>query len=241
MSVALPKFGATSFRLFEGLGAEFLAAYSDRSVTAEKRAEFVADLGLDSNKLFLVKQVHGENIVRVTSDTESTGSMMADGLMTDCPGVVIGILTADCLPVFFCDPIKRVVGLAHSGWKGALHGIAPKMVSAFQQNFGSRPENIFVGFGPCIRQLSYEVGVEFESMFPGFYQAGKVDGKGYFDLAGYVRKGLVEAGVLTQHIQDTEWCTFKEQDHFYSYRRENQTRERILSVISIRGENNESK
>jgi len=241
VSIVSPKVDVARFRVFGNLGTEFVAAYSDRSVTAEKRAEFVASLGLNPEKFFVVKQIHGENIVRVNLETESTGSMMADGLMTDCPGAVIAILTADCLPVFFCDPTKRAVGIAHSGWKGALHGIAPKMVSAFQQNFGSRPENIFIGFGPCIRQMSYEVGVEFESMFPGFFQASKIEGKGYFDLAGYVRKDLVEAGILTQHIQDTGWCTFKEQDHFYSYRRENHTRERILSVISIRGENNESK
>lgn len=241
MSLLASKPGKASFRLFEQFETDFTAAFSDRSTTADKRDAFVATLGIDPEKLFVVKQVHGENIVRVTAETESTGSMMADGLMTDCAGVAIGILTADCLPVFFCDPMKRAVGIAHSGWKGAIHGIAPKMVSAFQQNFSSRPENIFVGFGPCIRQTSYEVGSEFESMFPGFYQASKVEGKGYFDLAGYVRKSVIEAGVLSQHIQDTGWCTFKEQDHFYSYRRENQTRERILSVISIRGENNEGK
>jgi len=241
MSLLVANPGKASFRLFEQFEADFTAAFSDRNTTADKRDEFVAALGIDSKRLFVVKQVHGENIVRVTAETESTGSMMADGLMTDCADVAIGILTADCLPVFFCDPMKRAVGIAHSGWKGAVHGIAPKMVSAFQQNFGSRAENIYVGFGPCIRQMSYEVGSEFESMFPGFYQASKTEGKGYFDLAGYVRKSLVDSGILSQHIQDTGWCTFKEQDHFYSYRRENQTPERILSLISIRGKKNESK
>jgi hypothetical protein len=109
------------------------------------------------------------------------------------------------------------------------------MVAAFQQNFGSRPESIFIGMGPCIRQNAYEVSADFEALFPGFYQAGSAEGKGQLDLAGFVRKGLVDAGILTQHIEDCGWCTFQEQDHFYSYRRENQTRERILSVISIRG------
>lgn len=222
------------FRLFSGFEKQVIAGYSDRSFDASRREGFLKIFSLTPDRLFLVKQVHGENIIRVQADTAGTGDIMADGLITDVPGIALGILTADCVPVFFWDSSKRVIGLAHAGWRGAMHGIAPKMISAFQQNFGSQVENIRVGLGPCIRQSAYEVGAEFEALFPGFYQAGKVSGKGQLDLAGFVRKSLVEAGVLTHHIEDCGLCTFKEEDHFYSYRRENQTRERILSVISIR-------
>ncbi len=222
------------FRLFGGFEKQVVGAYSERCFDASRRAEFLKIFRLSPEKLFLVKQVHGENIVRIQEDTAQTDEMMADGLITNVGGIALGVLTADCLPVFFWDSSKHVIGIVHAGWRGAMHGIAPKMISAFQQNFGSQVENIRVGFGPCIRQPAYEVGSEFEAMFPGFYQAGATPEKGQLDLAGFVRKGLVDAGILTHHIEDCGLCTFKEEDHFYSYRRENQTRERILSVISIR-------
>lgn len=222
------------FRLFGGFEKQVIASYSERAFDSSHRADFLKIFGLAEEKLCLVKQVHGENIIRVQADTANTGEIMADGLITNLSGISLGILTADCVPVFFWDSSKQVIGLAHAGWRGAMHGIAPKMISAFQQNFGSQVENIRVGLGPCIRQASYEVGSEFEALFPGFYQAGSVSGKGQLDIAGFVRKSLVEVGVLTHHIEDCGLCTFKEKDHFYSYRRENQTRERILSVISLR-------
>jgi len=222
------------FRLFGGFEKQVIAAYSERSFDATKRSEFLKIFGLQPEQLFLVKQVHGENIVRVQSDFAPTGAIMADGLITDVKGIALGILTADCVPVFFWDSAKQVIGLAHAGWRGAVHGIAAKMVSAFQQNYGSQVEDIRVGLGPCIRQDAYQVGSEFEALFPGFYQAGNVEGKGQLDLAGFVRKSLVGAGILTHHVEDSGLCTFKEADHFYSYRRENQTTERMLSLISMR-------
>ncbi len=222
------------FRLFTGFEKQVVAAYSERAFDMLRRPDFLKIFSLNPDKLFLVKQVHGENIIRVQADTPHTGAIMADGLITNIPGFTLGILTADCVPVFFWDSSKQVIGLAHAGWRGAMHGIAPKMISAFQQNYGSQIENIRVGLGPCIRQAAYEVGSEFEALFPGFYLPGAVEGKGQLDLPGSVRKSLESAGVLQHHIEDCGLCTFKEQDHFYSYRRENQTRERILSVISIR-------
>jgi polyphenol oxidase len=222
------------FRLFGGFEKQVAAAYSERLFDASRRADFLKIFNLNPEKLFLVKQVHGENIIRIQDDTPLSNTVMADGLITNLPGITLGILTADCVPVFFWDSAKQVIGLAHAGWRGAMHGIAPKMVAAFQQNFGSQVENIRVGFGPCIRQESYQVGSEFETLFPGFYQPSQVEGKGQLDLAGFIRKSLVTAGVLTHHIEDCGLCTFKETNHFYSYRRENQTRERILSVISMR-------
>ncbi len=231
----------STFRIFENFQNSVVAGFSDRRYDSLGRADFLDELGLLSKKSYLVKQVHGENIVRINSDTNETSAVMADGLITNLKGISIGILTADCVPVFFWDPVRQVIGIAHAGWRGAMLGIAAKMISAFQQNFNSQPENIHIGIGPCIRQSAYEVGSEFEAMFPGFYQASQVVGKGYLDLAGFVRQSLVNTGVRAQHIEDCGLCTFKEQDHFYSYRRENQTSERILSVISMQGENDESK
>ena len=231
----------STFRIFESFQNSVVAGFSDRRYDALRRADFLEELGLLSKQIYLVKQVHGENIVRITADTNPTNAVMADGLITSLKGISIGILTADCVPVFFWDSAKQVIGIAHAGWRGAMHGIAAKMISAFQQNFNSQPENIYVGIGPCIRQSAYEVGSEFEAMFPGFYQASSVQDKGYLDLAGFVKDSLINTGVLAEHIEDCELCTFKEQDHFYSYRRENQTSERILSVISMQGENDESK
>ena len=229
-----------SSRIFENSENLVIAGFSDRRTTVSTRSEFVARLSLNPEKLYLVKQVHGENIIRVDANTEPTNTIMADGLLTKKKGVSLGVLTADCVPVFFWDPVKQVIGIVHAGWRGALHGIAPKMVSAFQQNFGSLPENIRVGIGPCIRQAAYEVGQDFQAMFPGFYQPSQNPEKGFLDLSGFIQKGLTDTGIFQQNIEDCGLCTFQEQDHFYSYRREKQTSERMLSVISMQGENDES-
>lgn len=223
-----------SFHFFASYRDQITATFSNRHFSSETRPDFLKTLKLDAQPLYLVKQVHGENIIRIAEDTQATVDQTADGVITHRSEITIGILTADCVPVFYWDPEKKVIALAHAGWKGAYHRIASKMVAAFQQNFGSQAANIQVGIGPCIRREVYEVGSEFETYFPGFYYPSSIAGKGHLDLPGFVMNDLIQAGILRQNIEDCGFCTYQEPDHFYSYRRENQTRERILSVISMR-------
>jgi hypothetical protein len=146
--------------------------------------------------------------------------------------LVLGVRTADCVPVFFWDAVNRVAGIAHGGWKGVKDGIINQMLKIFEKKCGTKMGDLRIAIGPSIRKCCYEVGNEFLGYFPGFYK-GKDASKGRLDLVGVIKSRLLKRGVLESHIQDTGLCTVCENKKFFSYRMEAQTPERILSVICI--------
>ncbi len=180
----------------------------------------------------MVKQVHGSAVLWVDKPDPEHVEVPADGLITNTPGLVLGIRTADCVPVFFWDPVRKVAGIAHGGWKGVKDGIINRMLKVFSGQFKTRMEDLRVALGPSIRRCCYEVGKEFLGYFPGFYKA-KDAAKGNLDLVAVIKDRLVKRGVPETLIYDTGLCTVCENAKFFSYRVESQTRERILSVISI--------
>ncbi len=119
-------------------------------------------------KVFILRQVHGNKVLAVFSgDVPQQGDLPeADAVVTNVPGIFLSIRTADCLPVFLCDPQKKCIGLAHAGWKGTNQKIVVKTVEALERYYGSNPKDILVEFGPAIRECCYEVGPEFEKTFP---------------------------------------------------------------------------
>ncbi len=218
---------------FESLGEGVVAGFHSRDFTNAKRADFLCGLGLDPEKLVMVKQVHGDAIVVAERPDAELMDTPADGMITKTPGLVLGIRTADCVPVIFWDPVRKVAGIAHGGWKGVKEGILSQMLKIFEKTCGSQLSDLRVAIGPSIRKCCYEVGKEFMGYFPGFYR-GKDAAKGYLDLVGVVKDRLLKRGVKAAHIEDCSRCTVCENDKFFSYRVENQTQERILSVISIK-------
>jgi polyphenol oxidase len=146
----------------------------------------------------------------------------ADGMVTSMPGLALGILTADCQPVLFGDPVARVVGAAHAGWRGVATGVLEATIEAMEK-LGSKRKNIVAVIGPTISQPMYEVGPEFVDAFVAenasntrFFVDGQGDRK-LFDLPGYGLARLREAGV--GHAEWTGHCTYTDADRFYSYRR----------------------
>ncbi|HEX7966824.1 MAG TPA: polyphenol oxidase family protein, partial [Stellaceae bacterium] len=165
----------------------------------------------------------------------------ADAIVTDRPGAVLGILTADCAPVLFADPDARIIGAAHAGWRGALGGVLEATVAAMAK-LGAAPERIAAAIGPCIAQPSYEVGPEFPAPFltedganAAFFVPAPRAGHFFFDLAGYIRRRLerLELG----RVEHTGGDTAAEADRFFSYRRSCLRREpdygRELSAICL--------
>jgi len=214
------------------LGKGVIAGFHSRVFDNSKRGEFLQELGLHPDNLVMVKQVHGSAIVVAERPDPELLETPADGLITKVPGLVIGIRTADCVPVFFWDPVQKVAGIAHGGWKGVKEGIIAQMLKIFEKGFGTKMGDLRVAIGPSIRKCCYEVGKEFLGYFPGFYR-GKDAAKGHLDLVGVIRSRLLKRGVLETHVQDTGLCTVCENKKFFSYRMESQTQERILSVMSI--------
>ncbi|HNX69345.1 MAG TPA: peptidoglycan editing factor PgeF [Candidatus Omnitrophota bacterium] len=216
----------------EILGPGVCAAFSSRTFDNSRREEYLRLLSLDPRQLVMVKQVHGSGVLAVKGTDPGLLEEPADGLITGTPGLVLGIRTADCVPVFFWDASKRVAGIAHGGWKGVKAGIISRMLNGFEREFGTDVKDLKVVFGPSIRKCCYEVGKEFLGHFPGFYRR-KDASKGLLDLVGVIRDRLVKRGVPGAQIHDTGLCTVCRNETFFSYRNDSQTQERILNIISI--------
>ena len=173
----------------------------------------------------------------VSLEMEAGAAQEADGLITEVPGIALGISTADCIPVFFWDPEYHAAGIAHTGWRGLKSGMITEMISWFRDYFRSQKKSLQVAFGPAIRRCCYEVGEEFRDFFPGFYF--EVDSpskakRGRMDLLAAARDQALAQGILAEHIFDAGICTSCQNDRFFSARREG-TSERIFSVIQILG------
>ena len=164
----------------------------------------------------------------------------ADALVTDQPGVLLGILTADCAPVLFADPAAGVVGAAHAGWKGAIGGVCEATVEAML-GLGARRERITAAVGPCIAQASYEVDTAFRANFLAqsavnaqFFAKGRED-HWQFDLSSYVAARLRGAGL--GRVETLGIDTYAEEARFYSFRRATHRAEpaygRQISLIGL--------
>jgi hypothetical protein len=208
------------------------------SITIASRKLFCRLAGVSFKHLICLEQVHGANIARATEADAGRGSRdlenqlgATDAVITDVPKLVLSIRTADCGPVFIMDPVKRAVGVAHIGWRGAHAGLAGKMVQAFRMQFLSKPEDLQVAFGPMIRPCCYEVGGEFRKPFGDF--VGTRNKKLYFDLPSWIRQDLVENGVLPEAIFDSNICTACQNKQFPSYRKEGAEVRPMWSIISL--------
>ncbi|HOY10868.1 MAG TPA: polyphenol oxidase family protein, partial [Candidatus Omnitrophota bacterium] len=144
------------------------------------------------------------------------------------PGNVCVVMTADCLPVFLCDPRNRSVGIVHAGWRGTESGIVREAVDRMRDVFGSKPEELTAVLGPCIRPCCYAVGPEFCDSFPeDVHRRGR---RIVFDLAGANVRQLLQRGVRTSRIHDCQVCTCCE-ERFFSYRREGEGCGRNLALM----------
>ncbi len=232
----LTRRGGVSDGPFRSLNCGF-GSHDERARVSENRRRAVAAAGLGTAPLVTPFQVHGTRAV--VAGPELTPAQRADAVVTAQPGVAVGILTADCVPVLFADPVAGVVGAAHAGWKGALAGVLPATVDRMER-LGAHRARVVAAIGPAIAQASYEVDPPFAEPFvrddPGveclFRRAGV---KLLFDLPGYAVRCLEKAGIGTIDVLDRD--TAGEPDRFFSYRRNFQAGEsrygRLLSLIGI--------
>jgi hypothetical protein len=182
-------------------------------VLASRRA-FARAVGIGDEPLTTAGAVHGAMVARVDEPKDVVQGV--DGLVTNQRGVALFATFADCYPIVLWDPVKRVVGLAHSGWRGAVAGVAKAAVNAMHDEYGSDPQNIRAGIGPGICGRCYEVGADVASQFgSSFVRPGEGD-RFLLDLAAANRAQLEVAGVSDVHV--LALCT-KETDFLPSHRR----------------------
>ena len=148
-----------------------------------------------------------------------------DGLITDVPGLVLSTFYADCVPLYFVDPVHRAIGLSHSGWRGTVNRMGKATIEAMRREYGSRPEELCCAIGPSICQDCYEVSgdvaMEFEQAFAGHEREillAKENGKYQLDLWKANEIVLLDAGVLPEHLEITDICTCCNPDLLFSHR-----------------------
>jgi YfiH family protein len=199
-----------------------LGSHDDPANVAENRRRMAVQMGVSPAHFLGPWQIHSPDAVAVTGPWQGGSRPRADAIVTRTQGLSIGVTAADCGPILLVDPNARVIGAAHAGWKGALTGIMESTVEAMEK-LGAERGGIVAAIGPLIRQHSYEVGGEFVERFIEadaenalFFIPSARESHSMFDLAGYIRMRLENAGVLM--IDDIGIDTYSDQ-RFFSYRR----------------------
>lgn len=216
----LGRRGGVSEGVVAGLNVG-LGSGDDFEAIKENRHRAVEAI-LPGAALATVHQVHSAAAVYVAEPWPQNARPRADAMFTDRPGVLLGILTADCAPVLLADAEAGIVGAAHAGWRGAVAGVTDSVITEMEK-IGARRERIAAAIGPCIAMLSYEVDEGFRERLldadaanDRFFSAAVSDTL-HFDLPAYVRHRLIAAGI--QAIETINLDTYSNPDRFYSYRR----------------------
>jgi len=212
---------------------------------AENRRRVAAAFDRPADRLVSLYQIHSNVAFTVEGPWAETGARPeADGLVTTTPGLILSALSADCAPVLFADPQNRVVATCHAGWKGALYGIIENTLEAMLAK-GAALAAIRCVVGPCIQQVSYEVGADYAETFakadpdsPSFFAAGASPDKRMFDLPGYCLMRLKRAGIA--QCASTGHDTCADDSLFFSNRRNFKQGlpdyGRLVSAIMLRSE-----
>lgn len=220
-----------------------LSSGGDRDLVEINRCVFLKALGGGNPEIYTVRQVHGARVLRIdpkTLSVEAAREMEADALMTDRPGVAIGVLTADCVPVLMVDPVNRAVAAVHAGRIGSLQSLLPRVLEAMHRDFGSSPQAIRAAVGPCIERDCYEIGADMaDAIGRGAGDASalvqKENDVHVLDLRRMNHEQLRGAGVPEEQIYHVDLCTACHPRTFYSYRRSQaKATGRMMAVIGIK-------
>ena len=213
----------------------------------ENYRRIAAILGTDVNRFVRSRLVHGNSVHLVTEEDYGEGVVRPshlegyDGLMTDQPGVTLVATFADCVPLYFADPVHRAIALSHSGWRGTVAQIGKETLKAMQRAFGTKPEQVIAGIGPCICGDCYEVGEEVIALFQKELRGMDLDrirkekegGTYQLDLRKANQEILLAAGVLKEHLFTADFCTCCNQKYLFSHRATQGKRGNLAAFLSI--------
>tara|TARA_B100000686_G_C16586259_1_gene860846 strand:+ start:305 stop:1066 length:762 start_codon:yes stop_codon:yes gene_type:complete len=216
-----------------GLGSK------DKKENVLKNLELVSNkIGCKNDLLITLNQQHTNQVIYFDNIKSVKNKLKGDAIVSTVKNIGIGILTADCASIFFYDPIKKIIGCVHAGWKGALNGIIKNTVKKFKE-LNSNSNNLIAVVGPCIKKENYEVENDLLEKFISQDKSNKiffeqVSSKKYiFDLRGYINKEITNLNI--KNIENITMDTYSENEFFYSYRRSFKNKEkdygRCISVI----------
>lgn len=222
------RLGGVSRGAFSSMNLSFTRGDSEEAVLANYR-RIAAVLDCAVGDMVASHQTHTINIRLMTRQDAGKGILRprdyedVDGMITEEPGLVLVTYYADCVPLYFVDPVHRAVGLAHSGWRGTAGRMGECMVRAMEEHFGSRPEELYAAIGPSICRDCYEVSEDVAVQFADLPEnkivtQGRSAGKYQLDLWLANRVILEQAGILPDHIAVTDICTCHNSEYLFSHR-----------------------
>ena len=220
----------------------------DRDDVLENYRRMAAALGVDRERMVLTWQTHTTNVRRVTEEDEGKGIVRdrdyrdVYGLITDIPGITLVTFFADCVPLYFLDPVHKAIGLSHSGWRGTVKRMGQVTVDAMKEAFGTRPEDIIACIGPSICGDCYEVGEEVADEFADAFHEKyhdvillkKQNGKYQLDLWKANEIVLKEAGIKGDNLAVTNICTYCNPQLLFSHRRTAERRGNLCAFLSLK-------
>ena len=212
---------------------------NDNKENVFKNLKLVSNkINCNKDSLITLNQKHTNRVIHFKNETSIENKLTADAIVSEVKNFGIGILTADCAPILFYDPKKKIIGCAHSGWKGALNGIIKNTIKKFNE-LNSNNNDLIAVVGPCIDKKNYKVKEDFFNKFISQENNNKIffekinNGKFLFDLRGFINKEISNCGITS--IENLEMDTFSQKEFFYSYRRSQHNKEkdygRCISVI----------
>ena len=219
-----------------------------RESVLENYRRIAEAIGFDDRRIVCSDQTHTVNVRKVTEEDCGKGYLKprdyadVDGLVTNVPGVMLATFYADCVPLYFVDPVHRAVGLSHSGWRGTVGNIAQATVRAMTEHYGTDPKDITAAIGPSICRDCYEVSedviVQFQDAYPEhiweklFYQ--KENGKYQLDLWEACRQNMMRAGIPEEKIEVTDVCTCCNPGVLFSHRASGGRRGNLAAFLGLR-------
>jgi len=220
----------------------------DENAVRENFRRMANALDVEEDCFVFSHQTHTTNVRKVTLDDKGKGLTRqldyqdVDGLITNVPGLCLSTFYADCVPLYFVDPVHKAIGLSHSGWRGTVGKIGAVTVQKMQEEYGSKPEDIIAAIGPSICQDCYEVSedviVEFQNNFDEKYWKAlyykKENGKYQLNLWKANEIVLAEAGVLKEHIAVTNLCTCCNYEVLFSHRASKGKRGNLAAFLALK-------
>lgn len=241
------RLGGVSEGCFSSLNLSFDRG-DDRAAVEENFRRMGEALGVRCEDMVLSQQTHTTNIRIVTDEDRGKGITRErdytdiDGLITNVPGICLVTTYADCVPLYFLDPVKKVIALSHSGWRGTVGKIGKKTVELMHDNFGSDPADILAAVGPSVCQDCYEVSADVTDRFKEVFDRSawdelfyeKPDGKYQLDLWKANEKIFLEAVIRKDHIAVTNVCTHCNSGILYSHRAMGDKRGNLCAFLALK-------
>lgn len=185
----------------------------------ENRTIYFKKFGINISDVVSTDLVHSDEVSVVTEKNKGQLVTETDGLITNCSNLFLTVTGGDCVPIFFYDKAKRIIGLAHAGWRGVVKNIAKSIIEKMKIQFNSDPEDIFVYIGPHLKKCHFEVQDDVAGEFKSNF-VSKDENKTYVDLLAVIKLQLSEQGLNDENIIASPDCTYCNKEKYYSYRRD---------------------